>query len=72
MVTAIPKRTFLAGQEFTESGKTKDIIAHKGQKMEFTERDAIKYWGALQFNEKDEKRLLAMSKAKNSGLRRSV
>jgi hypothetical protein len=63
MITAIPKRTFLAGQEYVEGGKTKDVIAKKGVKMQFSERDAIKYWGSLQFDKKDEEKLLAMAKS---------
>jgi hypothetical protein len=65
MITAIPKRTFLAGQEYTENGKTKDIIAKKGEKMQFNEREAIKYWGSLQFTEADQKKLLALAKQQN-------
>lgn len=70
MIKAIPKRTFLAGQQYVEGGKSKDIIAHKGVKMEFNEKDAIKFWGSLQFDEKDEKRLLAL--AKQSKMKRLV
>ena len=62
MITAIPKRTFLAGQEYVDGGKMKDIIAKKGVKMQFSEKDAIKYWGNLQFDKKDEEKLLAMAK----------
>jgi hypothetical protein len=35
MITAIPKRTFLAGRTYVEGGKSKDVIAHKGVKMQF-------------------------------------
>ena len=63
MITAIPKRTFLAGQEYVEGGKTKDVIAKKGVKMQFSERDAIKFWGSLDFEKKDSERLLALSRS---------
>lgn len=62
MITAIPKKTFLAGQTYTENGKPKSIIAKKGEKMQFSERDAVKFWGHLQFSEADEKKLLALAK----------
>lgn len=70
MITAIPTRTFLAGQTYGQNGKPKDIIAHRGVKMQFTERQAIKYWGSLQFDPKDEKALLALSK--NQKIKRDV
>lgn len=70
MITATPKRSFLAGQQYVEGGKSKDIIAKKGVKMQFSEKDAIKYWGSLQFDEKDEKKLLAL--AKQTKMKRSV
>jgi hypothetical protein len=70
MITAIPKRTFLAGQTYDQSGKPKDIIAFRGVKMQFTERDAIKYWGSLEFDSKDEKALLSL--AKNQKIKRDV
>jgi hypothetical protein len=70
MITAIPKRTFLAGQTYDQNGKPKDVIAHRGVKTQFTERDAIRYWGSLQFDPKDEKSLLAL--AKNQKIKRDV
>jgi hypothetical protein len=70
MITAIPKRNFLAGRVYVEGGKSKDVIAYKGVKMQFTERDAIKYWGSLVFEPKDEKALLAL--AKNQKIKREV
>lgn len=62
MITAIPKRTFLLKQEETSFGKRKDVLAKRGEKVNLSERDAIRFWGALKFNEKDQKMLLEFSK----------
>lgn len=60
-------RTFLVRQDELEGGKKKDVIAKRGEKFDFTDREAVKYWGCLNFegDEKLQKRLLATAKAQN-------
>lgn len=66
----VPKRTFLLRQDELSGGKKKDVIAHKGVKIEVTEKEAIKFWGAFDLSESDQKKLLTM--AKNQKLTRVV
>lgn len=66
----IPKKTFLLRQEEIEGGKKKDVIAKKGVKIEMSEKEAIAFWGGLDLNEKDQKRLLAVAKAQ--GYKRKI
>jgi hypothetical protein len=70
MITAIAKRSILVKQEETGGGKRKDVYSKKGEKMQLTEKEAIMYWGAFQFNEKDQKSLLAI--AKKDGVKRKI
>jgi len=58
----IPKKTFLVRQDDLEGGKKKDVIARRGVKMEMTEKEAIKFWGGLELDEADKKKLLKMAK----------
>lgn len=66
----IPKRAFLVRQEDVEGGKKKDVMAQKGVKIEMSEKEAIKFWGVLDLNDSDKKRLLAISKSQ--GFKRLV
>ena len=53
----IPTRNFLVRQEDQEGGKRKDVIAKKGEKIEMSEKEAIKFWGILDLSEADKKKL---------------
>lgn len=57
------KRTFLVRQDEVEGGKKKDVIATKGQKINLSEKEAIKFWGALDLTDADKKRLMPIAKA---------
>ena len=59
----VAKRSFLVRQEDVEGGKKKDVIAQKGQRIEMTEKEAIKFWGSLDLSDADKKKLLAVSKS---------
>lgn len=59
---AIPKRTFLLRQEIGDGGVRKDIIARKGEKIEVTEQEAVKFWGNFELDDKEKKRLLTVAK----------
>lgn len=59
----IPKRTFLVRQEHTGAGRKKDIIARKGEKIEMSEEEAIKFWGSLELSEAEKKSLNAVARA---------
>ena len=58
----IPKKSFLVRQDDLEGGKKKDIIAKRGVKMDMTEKEAIKFWGGLDLDESDKKKLLKMAR----------
>lgn len=58
----VPKRTFLFKQNEVEGGKREDVIAHKGVKIEMTEKEAVRFWGSLDLNEVDKKKLLTIAK----------
>ena len=66
----IPKRTFLVRQDEIEGGKKKDVIAIAGKPFDFTDREAIKFWGILKIEDKDKKRLISI--AKTNGITRVV
>lgn len=66
MIKAIPKRTFLLRQEEV-NGKTKDVLAKKGEKVDLSEKEAVKFWGSLDISEADKKKLLAYSKQNKVG-----
>lgn len=66
----IPKRTFLVRQDELEGGKKKDVIAKRGVKFDFTEREAVKYWGYLKMTDEQKKKLT--SAAKNQALKRQA
>lgn len=63
MVTAISKRNFLLRQDYIAGNRKKDVIAKRGEKLQLSEHDAIKFWGALHFDEKTQKSLIAFSKS---------
>lgn len=66
----IPKRTFLLRQEEKEGGKKKDVIVHKGVKIEVSEKEAIKFWGSFDLTDDQKKKLISV--AKNQSLTRTV
>jgi len=68
LVTA--KRNFLVRQDEKEGGKKQDVKAVKGQKINLTEKEAIKFWGALDLTDVDKKKLMAISRA--NGYKRLV
>lgn len=68
----IPKRGFLVRQTEKEGGKKEDVVAKRGIAIELTDREAIKFWGALKLEERDQKRLLAITKVPNNNYRRLV
>jgi hypothetical protein len=68
LVTA--KRSFLVKQDELEGGKKKDVKAIKGQKINLTEKEAIKFWGALDLTEADKKKLMPI--ARSNGYKRLV
>ena len=55
---AIPKKTFLLRQEELEGGKKKDVIAHKGVKIEISDKEAIKFWGYFDHDDAAKKKLM--------------
>lgn len=64
------KRTFLVRQDEVEGGKKKDVIATKGQKINLSEKEAIRFWGALDLSDADKRKLMPISKA--NGYKRLV
>ncbi len=72
----IPKKTFLLRQETTEGGKKKDVIAHKGVKIEVTDAESVKFYGYFDFTneqtgEADKKKVIQASRS-NKALLRTV
>lgn len=59
---AIPKRTFLLRQEIGDGGVKKDIIARKGEKIEVTEKEAVRFFGSFDLDDKEKKRLTMVAK----------
>ncbi len=70
MITAIAKRQVLLRQEEIGGGKKKDIHTKKGEKMQLTEKEAIQFYGAFDFDEKTKKSLLGI--AKTQGIKRKI
>jgi hypothetical protein len=68
LVTA--KRSFLVKQDELEGGKKKDVKAITGQTINLTEKEAIKFWGALDLTEADKKKLMPI--ARSNGYKRLV
>jgi hypothetical protein len=66
----IPKRNFLVRQDDVEGGGKKDVYATKGVRTEMTEKEAVKFWGALEIPDADKKKLLQA--AKKNGYKRLV
>ena len=62
MITATATKSILLKQEDIGGGLKKDVRTKRGEKMQLTETDAIKFWGAFKFSEKDEKSLLKIAK----------
>jgi len=53
----IPNRSFLVRQDDVEGGGKKDVFAKAGQKMEMSEREAVKFWGSLNLSDSEKKTL---------------
>ena len=68
----IPKRTFLLRQVELEGGKKKDVIAKMGVKIDVSDKEAAAFFGSLEMEEADKKKLVARSRQPNSDLRRIV
>lgn len=62
----VATKSFLVRQEDATSkgGKRikKDIKTERGQKIELSDKEAIKFWGGLDIPETEKKRLLKISK----------
>lgn len=58
----IPKRSFLVRQTDLEGGKKKDVYATKGVRMEMSEEEAVRFYGSLELNDADKKKLQALSR----------
>ena len=70
----IPKKTFLLRQETIEGGKKKDVIAHKGVKIEVTDAESVKFFGYFDFDnsstgEVDKKKVMQAARANKALLR---
>jgi hypothetical protein len=59
----IPTRTFLVRQEDVEGGKKKDVIAYKGVAIELSDREAVKFWGALELKDAEKKKLNTLARS---------
>lgn len=60
-----PRKTFLLKQIHEDGKKPKDVIAHRGQPIEVTNEEAVKfagYWDVT--DEKDKKKVTDSAKAK--------
>jgi hypothetical protein len=62
MAKYIPTRNFLAKQVRQESGKRKDVNAKKGELIELSDEEAIKFWGSLKLNDDQKKKLNRIAK----------
>lgn len=74
-MNVVATRTFLVRQVDAKHPKTgvrikKDVIAKKGEKVEISDEEAIKFWGGLDIPEAEKKRLLKVSK--QEGFRRLI
>lgn len=69
MITAIPKRNFLVRNDYVD-GKRKDVIAKKGEKINLSDEEAVRFWGSVDISEKDKQNLLKV--AKNQKFKRLV
>lgn len=72
MINAVAKRTFLLKQEELPNGKKKDVLANRGERITLSEKDAIKFYGGLQFTDKDAKMLGAMANKPNNKVYRVI
>lgn len=70
MIKAIAKKSILVRQDELPDGKKRDVMSKKGEKMELSEKEAIMLWGAFQYDEKDQKKLLQV--AKQAGYKRKI
>lgn len=60
-----PKKTFLLKQIHEDGKPTKDVIAHKGQPIEVTNEEAVKFAGYWEVSdEKEKKKVTDAGKAK--------
>lgn len=70
MIEAVAKRSVLIRQEPLSNGKRKDIMSRRGEKIKLTEEEAIKFWGALDLSDVDQKKLVKI--AKQQGFKRRI
>jgi hypothetical protein len=54
----------------TQARIKKDVVAKKGEKIELSDEEAIKFWGGLDIPENEKKRLLRIAKA--DGYKRAI
>jgi hypothetical protein len=62
MIKVIPNRTFLLKQTDLDGGKKKDVLAKKGERIEVSEREAVKFWSAFDLTDEQKKKLLPLAK----------
>lgn len=65
----IAKKSVLVRQDLKD-GKRVDVKTSKGKKINLTEAEAIKFWGALDLTDTQKKSLLAI--AKRDGYKRKI
>lgn len=70
MIQAIAKKSFLLRQEEIGGGKRKDINTVRGEKIQVSEREAIRFFGGLEISETDTKKLVRISK--DQGIKRVI
>jgi len=69
MIEAIATRSVLIRQDRV-AGVKKDVTTKRGEKIKLSEEEAIKFWGALDLKESDQKTL--MKYAKQNGIKRKI
>lgn len=69
MIVATATRSILIRQDRV-NGVKKDITTKRGEKVQLTEEEAVKFWGALDLKESDKKSLLRFAKA--NGIKRKI
>jgi hypothetical protein len=67
-----PKKTFLLKQINEDGKKPKDVIAHKGQAIEVTNEEAVKFAGYWEVQEEKEKKKVMDAAKANKEAKRIV
>lgn len=70
MIEAVATKSVLIRQEPLSNGKRKDIMSKRGEKIKLTEEEAVKFWGALDLPDADQKKLMKI--AKQQGFKRRI